>query len=313
MQGGPVDEVLEGWRDWLQHERRLAPSTLLAYDNDIRAFLRFQASHRGEALRVDDLAKLPLMAFRAFLAERRTRGIGARSNTRSLAAIRSFYRFLERRHGIENPALLAVQTPKVRRGLPRPLSIGEADDLVSTVSADASEPWVQDRDRAVLGLLWGSGLRIGEAVSLDRDALPPSVSSTREVRVLGKGSRVRAVPVLPAVADLLRAYASACPLVEAERTSAPGTPFFFGLRGKRLQAGVVRAAVQRWRRTLGLPETATPHALRHSFATHLLNAGADLRCVQELLGHSSLATTQLYTKVETAQLLKAYHATHRRA
>lgn len=299
---------IEGWRRWLEVERRLAPATLVAYGADLDAFLAFQMRHRGEALRPSDLAGLEIQAFRAFLAERQRRGVGARSNVRALAAIRSFYKYLERRHEVVNAGLKALATPKVRRGLPRPLSETAAAELLDTISADAKEPWIEARDRAVVALMWGCGLRIGETVALDRRAVPADPGELRELEVRGKGGRVRRVPVLPAVAALVAAAVRAAPFPEPL-----DGPLFRGARGGRLHADVVRQAVRRWRRALGLSETATPHALRHSFATHLLNGGADLRSVQELLGHASLSTTQIYTKVETTRLREAYLRAHRRA
>lgn len=303
-----VRELVEAWRRWLVVERRLAASTLLAYDADLQAFLAFQARHQGAPLAVGELAGLDLKSFRAFLAERQRRGVGARSNVRALAAIRSFYRYLERRHDIVNAALKALATPKVRRGLPRPLPEADAENLLRTISADASAPWIEARDQAIVGLMWGAGLRVGETVGLNRGAVPAAPSHLTELEVRGKGGRVRRVPVLPAVARLVAEAIRLCPY--------PGTsdaPLFYGAKGKRLDAGIVRQAVRRWRRALGLPETATPHALRHSFATHLLNDGADLRSVQELLGHASLSTTQIYTQVETTRLKEAYARAHRRA
>ncbi|MEO1093105.1 MAG: tyrosine recombinase XerC [Pseudomonadota bacterium] len=303
-----MDTLIDGWREWLTVERQLAPRTLVAYGADVGSFIVFQAQHRGAPLQMGDLGGLEVQAFRAFLADRQRRGVSARSNARALAAVRSFYRYLDRRHGIAHAGLAAMATPKARRGLPRPLTIDAASRLVDTVSADASSPWIEARDRAVLGLLWGSGLRIGEAIALDRRAAPADAATLRELEVRGKGARTRRVPVLPAVAELLADAVAACPY-----PLPPNGPLFLGARGGRLNGDVVRAAVRRWRRALGLSETATPHALRHSFATHLLDAGADLRSVQALLGHASLSTTQVYTKVETRRLREAYARAHRRA
>lgn len=308
----PVDEdvggLVQDWRDWLLAERRLAATTLKAYDTDMRDFLGFVARHEGSVVTTDVLASLDLRGFRAFLAARQRRGVGARSNVRALAAVRSFFRFLDHRKGLTNPALAGLATPKVGRGLPRPLAIDAAQRLLDVVGADARAPWIEARDRAILGLLWGVGLRIGEALALDRGAVPTDPMRLREIEVRGKGGRVRRVPVLPAVADLVAHAIALCP-----HAQPPEAPLFLGVRGGRLDGGVVRATVRRWRRALGLAETATPHALRHSFATHLLAAGADLRSVQELLGHASLSTTQLYTQVDAARLRDAYKRAHRRA
>ncbi len=303
-----VRDLLAGWRAWLVVERRLAASTLRAYDDDVRDFLRFLVDHEGGPVTRGGLENLDLRGFRAFLAARRRRGLVARSNVRALAAVRSLYRYLERRHGVVNAALAALQTPKVSRSLPRPLSVEAADRLLEVVGAEAREPWIEARDRALLGLLWGAGLRIGEALGLDRGAVPYEPRTLRELEVRGKGGRSRRVPVVAAVAELLTAALDACPYPQ-ERTS----PLFLGARGGRLQAAVVQRTVRRWRRALHLPESATPHALRHSFATHLLDAGADLRSVQELLGHASLSTTQVYTQVDAVRLRAAYRLAHRRA
>jgi len=289
-------------------ERRLAPATVTAYGADLDDFLAFVAGHEGAPATPRRLAELEVRDFRAFLAARSRRGLGARSNVRALAAVRSFYRFLDRRHGLANAALAALATPRVRRGLPRPLAPEAADELLRTVSADAPAAWTEDRDRAVLALLWGCGLRIGEALALDRGDVGDDPRGVRELVVRGKGGRMRRVPVLAAVAANLAAAVATCPYPQP-----PGAPLFLGVKGRRLDASVVRGAMRRWRRALGLPESATPHALRHSFASHLLDGGADLRSVQELLGHASLSTTQIYTRVETGRLLDAYRRAHRRA
>jgi integrase/recombinase XerC len=300
--------LVDAWRRWMTAERRLAAGTVAAYEADVGEFLAFVRTHTGEAVTAATLAALEVRDFRAFLAARGRRGVGARSNVRALAALRSFYRFLDRRHGLTNGALAALATPRVQRGLPRPLSPEDADTLLHTIGADATAPWVEDRDRAVLALLWGAGLRIGEALALDRGDVGADPAALRELAVRGKGARVRRVPILAVVAEQIAAAVASCPFPQP-----PTAPLFLGVRGKRLQPAVVQVAMRRWRRALGLPESATPHALRHSFASHLLAAGADLRSVQELLGHASLSTTQVYTRVETRQLLDAYRRAHRRA
>jgi integrase/recombinase XerC len=300
--------LVDDWRRWMETERRLAPATVAAYTADFGDFLAFVAAHAGAPATPARLAELELRDFRAFLAARGRRGVGARSNVRALAAVRSFYRFAERRHGLANGALTALATPRVRRGLPRPLSPEAADELVRTVSADAREAWTEDRDRAVLALLWGAGLRIGEALALDRRDVGEDPRTVREVVVRGKGGRARRVPILEAVAAHVARAVETCP-----HPQPAAAPLFMGVKGRRLDASVVRGAMRRWRRALGLPESATPHALRHSFASHLLEGGADLRSVQELLGHASLSTTQVYTRVESGRLLAAYRRAHRRA
>jgi len=303
-----LNGLIDGWRTWLTAERRLAPATTAAYDADLADFLSFLVDHEGATPTSARLGELEVREFRAFLAARTRRGLSARSNVRALAAIRSFYRFLDRRHGIANAGLVALATPRVRRGLPRPLSPKAADDLIQSIGAEARAPWIEDRDRAVLALLWGAGLRIGEALALDRRDVGDDPARLRELVVRGKGARMRRVPILAPVAELVARAVASCPYSQP----AAG-PLFLGVRGKRLDASVVRLAMRRWRRALGLPETATPHALRHSFASHLLAGGADLRSVQELLGHASLSTTQVYTRVESGHLLDAYRRAHRRA
>ncbi len=303
-----VATLLNDWLSWLARERRLAAATVKAYATDVDDFLRFVARHEGEAVTTATLETLDLRGFRAFLAARQRRGLNNRSNVRALAAVRSLFRFMDQRRGLTNAALAALRTPKTPRSLPRPLAVDAAGRLLDVVGADAREAWVEARDRAVLGLLWGCGLRIGEALALDRADVPTVPGHLKELVVRGKGGRVRRVPVLDVVVELVAQAIEQTPYPQP-----PSAPLFFGVRGGRLDAGVVRATLRRWRRALGLAETATPHALRHSFATHLLAGGADLRSVQELLGHASLSTTQLYTEVDAARLREVYDRTHRRA
>ena len=225
-----------------------------------------------------------------------------------MAAVRGFYRYLDRHHGLHNPALAALRTPRLPRRLPRPLSAAQALDVVEAAD-DGRIDWTGRRDAALLTLLYGAGLRIGEALGLTRGALGAAPAELRELRVTGKGGRQRVVPVLPVVAAALADYLEACPYGGGR----PDSPLFVGARGGPLQAGVVQRRVRGLRRLLGLPETATPHALRHSFATHLLAGGADLRAIQELLGHASLSTTQGYTAVDAARLMDLYRRAHPRA
>jgi integrase/recombinase XerC len=223
-----------------------------------------------------------------------------------LAALRSFYRYLDREHGRHNPALKALRTPRLPRRLPRPLSAHQAEELLDAAPGVARQDWIARRDTALLMLLYGAGLRIGEARALDRACLGQDPAQLGALRVTGKGDKQRLVPLLPVIAAAIRDYLEACPY----RHSAA---LFLGARGKRLQAPIVRRVMQELRRTLGLPESATPHALRHSFATHLLADGADLRVIQELLGHASLSTTQGYTGVDGERLMRLYHRAHPRA
>lgn len=300
--------VVEGWRRWLAAERRLAARTETAYRQDMSSFLRFLAGHQGGRVALADLAVLRLADLRAWLAWRHREGFARTSTARAVAAVRSFFRFVDRRRGVHNPALQAMRTPRLPHRLPRPLVEEDARDLIAGARTEAREPWLGLRDTALLLLLYGAGLRIGEALGLDRRDAGLDPRDLRGLRVRGKGGKERLVPVLPVVAEAVAAYLAACPA-----PPLPGEPLFKGARGRRLQQGVVQKQVRRLRVGLGLPETATPHALRHSFATHLLGAGADLRAIQELLGHASLSTTQGYTEVDGKRLLALYAKAHPRA
>lgn len=297
------------WLGFIAHERRLSPKTLEAYGRDVAGFLAFLAEHLGGKPKLADLAKLAPADVRAYLARRRGKGIEARTLMRSLAAARSFARFLEREGRGKVAALAAVRAPRISRTLPKPLSVTAARNVADPASraGEEREPWVLARDAAVLALLYGSGLRISEALGLQRrDAPAPGSGDT--ITVLGKGAKKRMVPVLPQVAQAIAEYIALCPF------DLPGdTPLFRGEKGGPLSPRVVQLAMERMRGALGLPDTATPHALRHSFATHLLARGGDLRSIQELLGHASLATTQVYTAVDSTRLVEAYHAAHPRA
>jgi integrase/recombinase XerC len=298
--------LVAAWLDWLAHEKRQAPATVKAYRTDLDGFLGFCALHLGEPPAPERLTGLGAADFRAWLAERHRRELARPSPARALAALRSFYRYLDREHGRHNPALRALRTPRLPRRLPRPLSAEQAEQLLGAAPA-AGIDWVAKRDAAVLLLLYGAGLRIGEALALQRAAVGPVPARLRQLVVTGKGGRQRLVPVLPVIAAALADYLASCPFQD------PAGPLFVGARGKRLQAPIVRRVMRDLRRRLGLPETATPHALRHSFATHLLAGGADLRTIQELLGHASLSTTQGYAGVDGARLMRLYHQAHPRA
>jgi integrase/recombinase XerC len=259
-------------------------------------------------VRLADLGRLKTLDFRAWLASRHRQELARSSTARAMAAVRGFFRYLDRRHQLHNPTLAAMRTPRFRRPLPRPLSPGQARDLTDSAGAARDEPWVGKRDTALLLLLYGAGLRIGEALALDRGDFGGDPAGLKGLRVVGKGSKERIVPMLPLVAAAVADYVAACPL---PMTAA--TPLLLGVRGGRLQPSVVQRQVRSLRATLGLPETATPHALRHSFATHLLGDGADLRAIQELLGHASLSTTQGYTAVDAVRLAQLYAKAHPRA
>ena len=303
-----LEAALAGWREWLRSERRAAPLTCSGYDQDLAAFLAFLAQHRGSRIGLADLGALRLADFRAWLARRHSSGYARTSTARAVAAVRGFFRYLDRRHGVHNPALLAMRTPRLPHRVPRPLPETDARQLIGEARDEARADWIGRRDAALLLLLYGAGLRIGEALGLNRKALGPEPATVRSLRVHGKGAKERLVPILPGVADALADYLTSCPA-----PPLPDEPLFKGVRGGRLQQGVVQGMVRRLRIALGLPETATPHALRHSFATHLLSGGADLRAIQELLGHASLSTTQGYTEVDGRRLLALYAAAHPRA
>jgi integrase/recombinase XerC len=300
-------EALQAWLEHLAHERRLSPRTLEAYGHIGRTWLAFLERHRGEPQRLADLGAVTAAEVRAHLAERRSgdHPLSARSLSQTLSGIRTFHGFLDRRCGMPTPQLALVRGPKVKPSLPRPVSADQARGMLAELGLDPdTEPWEALRDAAVLSLLYGCGLRISEALSLTRaDAPLPET-----LRITGKGGKTRIVPVLPAVRQAVDRAVAAQPF-PLEPTDA----LFRARRGGPLSARHVQATVQRLRGRLGLPTSATPHALRHSFATHLLGAGADLRSIQELLGHASLSTTQKYTAVDAAHLLGAYAAAHPRA
>ncbi len=304
----PLDPALEAaigeWGAWLAHERRLSDHTLAAYGRDLCDFLEFSTRHVGGPLTLETLAALRAADFRAWLGARAGRGLARSSTARALSTLRGFYRWLEKRELVHNPALASLRTPKVPQSVPKALSQSEALGAIDAARDTAKAPWVAKRDVALLTLLYGAGLRIGEALGLDRRDAPAGTA----FRVTGKGGKERLVPLLPIVVDAIADYLDACP-----HQLAPDDPLFVGVRGRRLQAGQVQAMVRDLRRRLGLPDTATPHALRHSFATHLLAGGGDLRSIQELLGHASLSTTQRYTAVDTAHLAEVYRAAHPRA
>ena len=297
---------------WLSHlgaERRMSPKTVEAYERDVRQFLGFLTEHTGEPVTLPALAAIEPRDVRAFMASRRSGGSGSRSLMRSLAGARSFARYLERNGKGKVGALAAVRAPKVPKTLPKPIAVGAARQLTDTDlrAGEEREPWVFARDAAVLALLYGSGLRISEALGLTRESVPmPGKGDS--ITVTGKGNKRRMVPVLPRVLELIAEYVALCPYDLPDEK-----PIFLGAKGGVLSPRIVQLTMARLRGALGLAETATPHALRHSFATHLLARGGDLRAIQELLGHASLSTTQIYTAVDTEQLLSVYRSAHPRA
>ncbi|MCB1383396.1 MAG: tyrosine recombinase XerC [Notoacmeibacter sp.] len=302
-------ELLEARRRWLSAlagERRVSARTIDAYERDTRQFLTFLTAHLGEPATMTGMEELKPADFRAFLAARRRDGAGNRSLGRNLAGIRSFLRHLERRGAVNAAGVNAVRAPRQPKSLPKPLTLADARRVVDCGEQLNEEPWIAARNAAVLTLLYGCGLRISEALSLTAQDLEDAGSNG--LRVTGKGGKTRLVPVLPLVTQAVDAYRRLSPY------SASGDePLFRGARGGPLSAAVLQRDMARLRGALGLPDTATPHALRHSFATHLLGRGGDLRTIQELLGHASLSTTQVYTGVDTARLLEIYDSAHPRA
>lgn len=302
-------ELAEHSRQWLVHlaaERRLAANTVEAYERDLRQFLAFLTRHVGQPAGLADFADLRPMDMRGFLAERRRQGAGARSLGRGMAGIRSFARFLERKGLASSAGLAATRTPRQPRTLPKPLTAAQALRVANGLDGLQEEPWIAARDTAIFSLLYGCGLRIGEALSLTPAMLTGIDSGA--LRVTGKGGKTRLAPVLGAVAEAIKAYRKLCPW-----PLPPHEPLFRGAKGGVLHRAIVEKAMARMRGALGLPDTATPHALRHSFATHLLAGGGDLRTIQELLGHASLSTTQIYTAIDTERLLEVHAMAHPRA
>lgn len=302
-----LQNALGQWLSWLTHERRVANLTQEAYTRDIGQFLSFLARHQGVLPRLASLGELGRGDFRAWMAARQAEGIEARSLARSLSALKNLFRFLAKRGLAANGAIDTLRAPKLPRAVPKPLTVGEALETVDAVASLQDVEWIGKRDAAILMLLYGAGLRIGEAISLNRRDLPMT-GEARTLTVTGKGRKTRIVPLLPEVVGSVRDYLAACPW-----GGTGSDPLFMGAKGGRLNARLVQKAMQNLRLGLGLPETATPHALRHSFATHLLGAGGDLRAIQELLGHASLSTTQRYTDVDARHLLDVYQAAHPRA
>jgi len=297
------------WLTHLRAERRLSAKTLEAYDRDVRQFLVFLGGHWGATVNLKRFAALEATDVRAFMAARRGDAIAGRSLMRALAGLRSFARFLEREGRGKVGALAAIRAPKIGKSLPKPLQVDAARRLVDADlrAGEDRPPWVLARDAAVLALLYGSGLRISEALGLKRRDVPAPGAGDVLV-VTGKGNKTRMVPVLGSVLGLIADYVALCPY-----SLAPEGPIFVGARGGPLKARIIQLAMANLRGALGLPDSATPHALRHSFATHLLARGGDLRAIQELLGHASLSTTQIYTGVDAERLMQVYKTAHPRA
>lgn len=301
----PLMAERQRWLDGLSNERRLSRHTLDAYERDTRQFLAFLTGHLASPTTIKDIQELRPADFRAFLSARRRDGAGARSLGRNLAGLRSLLRYLEKKGLVNAAGAAAVRSPKQPKSLPKPLSDNQAINVVSNEAQLHDEPWIAARDAAVLTMLYGCGLRISEALDLRAADLRPAATS---LRITGKGNKTRIVPLLPVVVEAVETYRELCPY-----HLDPEGPLFRGARGGKLQAGIIQRGMQKLRSAFNLPDTATPHALRHSFATHLLAGGGDLRTIQELLGHASLSTTQVYTGVDASRLLEVYDRAHPRA
>jgi integrase/recombinase XerC len=299
----PARDLAVRWAVYLQHDRRRSPHTVRAYVATAHRFIDFLGQHRGQEIGADGLAEVAAVDLRAFLARRRAEGLGPASAARELSGVRAFLKYAAEQGG-RHAQLPRTRAPKRPRTLPRPAAPAEAMELAENAAEAASAPWIGARDLAVLLLLYGAGLRVAEALSLTARVLP--IGAT--LRVTGKRSKTRIVPIVPAVREAIDEYVRQCPY-----QLSGDVPLFVGARGGSLNADLVRRAVAAARKRLGLPESLTPHALRHSFATHLLAGGADLRALQELLGHASLSSTQIYTAVDAARLLDVYRHAHPRA
>jgi integrase/recombinase XerC len=300
---GAID-LLERWLRMLSATTGHSPRTISAYRDDVAGYLGFLGEHWGGPAGKGALGGVTTADMRAWMARERSRGLSARSLQRRLSAVKSFHRWLDDAEGIAATAVLVTRAPKAAERLPRPVETGAARALIGVVGEEPQEPWIAARDAAVLTLLYGSGLRISEALALRRGDAP----LPKALRITGKGGKQRLAPVIPAARRAVDRYLALCPYEYGDNEA-----LFLGARGKRLNPRMVQRAMERARMALGLPATATPHALRHSFATHLLEAGGDLRTIQELLGHASLSTTQRYTGVDQARLMEVYEQTHPRS
>ncbi len=311
MTTSSVASAQQAWRDWLKSERRLAGHTLVAYEHDVATFLGFMTAYLGGPPSLEALARLKPAEFRAWLTERSRLGLARTSTARAFSSVRSFFRFLDKRGFAHNSSIASIQTPKLPRSVPKALSERDMEDLLDAPADQEREVWIDLRDAAVLLLLYGAGLRISEALGLTKSTVDGLLKAGNDtLSITGKGNKARLVPLLPQALEALKTYRDACPYVAA---LGPNAAFFVGARGGALDPAIVQKRLRDIRRGLGLAESVTPHALRHSFATHLLGAGGDLRTIQELLGHASLSTTQRYTDVDATRLAAVYRAAHPRA
>ncbi|WP_293449134.1 tyrosine recombinase XerC [Planktotalea sp.] len=297
-------DALEHWLDTQKSLNGASENTIKAYSNDTADFIAFMTQYSGESQGLGALGRITTRDMRAWMAATRSTDVGARSLARKLSSVKSFYRWLAEREGFEPTAVLTIRAPKFQKKLPRPLAVDAAKSMIETVEYQTPHAWVAARDSAVITLLYGCGLRISEALGL----IGADVPLPETLRIVGKGGKERVVPVLPAAREAVQGYLKICP-----HPLEPTAPLFRGIRGGALNARAIQDVMAKARMQLGLPATATPHAMRHSFATHLLSAGGDLRSIQELLGHASLSTTQAYTAVDTARLMEVYDRTHPKA
>lgn len=304
--GDDLKTAVESWLAHLEHERGACDNTREAYARDVRQFLAFLKGHLQHTPCLGDLGRLDAKTVRAFLAARRKEGAVSRSLSRTLSALRMFFRWLEAQDTLKNRTISRIALPKVPHGVPKPLNVQTAAKVVGAAEAESADGWIAARDQAVMMLLYGCGLRISEALGLTARQAP--IDGRDVMMIKGKGGRERMVPALPIVSEAITRYVAMCPY-----PINPDGPLFLGARGGPLSPRLIQLAMARMRAGLNLPDTATPHALRHSFATHLLSAGADLRQIQELLGHASLSTTQIYTEVDMKRLLSVYDNAHPRS
>lgn len=301
-----MDFPIQSWINWLQKEKNLSPLTVQVYSRVLHQFILFLQTHIGEEINLSHLKDLKAKDFRAWMTDLLSTQQQMKSSViRAVSVIRSFFLFLDQQNILHNPIARSLRAPRREQSLPRALSQEDAHVLINHAADLAEEDWVGKRDQAFFTLLYGCGLRIHEALNLNQNSIP---TPNGMLRIQGKGNKQRVVPLLPAVWQAIQHYLSLCPFLKA-----PSDPLFYGVKGKRLSVSVAEQAITKLRRALNLPETATPHALRHSFATHLLEEDADLRTIQELLGHASLSTTQRYTKINRKKLQQVYKSSHPRA
>lgn len=299
-----LQETLNRWQDWLRFEKHVSPHTFRAYCADLTHFISFIVEHIGRAPSLNDISDVGIRDFRAWMSRKAMDGTSNASRARSLSGVKSFLTWMDKKGILHNAAINTVRSPKLAHKLPRPLQEKQAKRVLENADLLVSEDWIGQRDRALFTLLYGCGLRINEALSLNISDLPRDGF----LRVIGKGNKERQVPVMDIVEETIRAYLALCPYPHIESRA-----LFLGVKGQRLSQGIAQKAMRSLRGLLELPENTTPHALRHSFATHLLQNGANLREIQELLGHSSLSTTQRYTEIDTKALMKIYKSAHPRA